>query len=199
MPRTSSIDSRHPAVGTAADTRISAIERRWRSALAAARGSTGGTDTLSVAMTRAVDDAPEQFGVLPWRIGAGGTPEILLITSRTRQRWIVPKGGLVKGCSPVQSAAQEAFEEAGVIGVSDSEPIGCYCHVKLLDDGSEEPCRVVLFSLRVEGMLADWPEKGQRQRQWHEAEAAVQAIDEPELARLVEVLRVKWMDCAGGR
>ncbi len=54
----------------------------------------------------------QQSGVIPYRI-IEGKVEILLITTRKRQGWVIPKGGLCKGMSPHDSAAKEAWEEAG--------------------------------------------------------------------------------------
>jgi 8-oxo-dGTP pyrophosphatase MutT (NUDIX family) len=42
--------------------------------------------------------------------------EILLITTRKKGRWSVPKGWPIKRSSPQQTAATEAYEEAGVRG-----------------------------------------------------------------------------------
>ena len=42
---------------------------------------------------------------------------LVLITSRKSERWIIPKGYVEKGLSPSESAAKEAYEEAGLIGV----------------------------------------------------------------------------------
>ena len=55
-----------------------------------------------------------QYGVLPYRFGQDTAVEILLVTTRGRRRWIVPKGWPIKGLRPAKSAAREAFEEAGV-------------------------------------------------------------------------------------
>ena len=55
------------------------------------------------------ENPQEQYGALPWRTNRFGEIEILLITSRQRGRWIVPKGWLVKGRSDFLSAALEAL------------------------------------------------------------------------------------------
>jgi 8-oxo-dGTP pyrophosphatase MutT (NUDIX family) len=57
-----------------------------------------------------------QFAVLPWRISEGGTRQIMLLTSRETRRWVIPKGWPMKGRKPAEAAAQEAYEEAGLIG-----------------------------------------------------------------------------------
>ena len=67
-----------------------------------------------------------QFGALCYRF-KNDQIEFLLITSRDTKRWILPKGWPENNMTPGQSAANEAFEEAGVKGKSDERPIGVYC------------------------------------------------------------------------
>lgn len=129
-----------------------------------------------------------QFGALPWRVGRKGKVEVLLVTSRRRGRWIIPKGWPIKGRTPAQTAAREAFEEAGVVEQTSTRPIGGYNYMKMQDDGSVEKCHVTLFGLQVRGTLVNWPERKQRKRCWRRLDAAVRMIDEPELARLVDAL-----------
>jgi len=66
-----------------------------------------------------------QFGALPWRIGARGTREVMLLTSRETHRWVIPKGWPMKGRKPAEVASQEAYEEAGLVGrVVGKRPLG---------------------------------------------------------------------------
>lgn len=160
------------------------------------------SSTNTIANRSRSDRERQQFGVLPWRVGRDGEIRILLITSRTRGRWIVPKGWLVKGRSPIQSAAQEAFEEAGIIGQIHSRPLGEYRYTKVEDGRSGERCRVTLFGFRVRGTLINWPEQHERQRRWYSLVDAARTIDEPELAHLVKALRpdveaFRWLDQVG--
>jgi 8-oxo-dGTP pyrophosphatase MutT (NUDIX family) len=53
--------------------------------------------------------------VIPYRI-RDGKIEVMLITSSTRKRWIIPKGMIEPDMTPQDSAAKEAWEEAGIIG-----------------------------------------------------------------------------------
>jgi len=54
-----------------------------------------------------------QSAALPYRYVTKDKIEVLLITSRTQQRWILPKGKIAFGMLPHRSAAREAMEEAG--------------------------------------------------------------------------------------
>ena len=150
-------------------------------------------------------DELQQVGVLPWRIRKNGEAKVLLITSRERGRWIVPKGWMVKGYPAFVAASREAFEEAGIVGDISSTPMTSYRYMKLLDDGSQVPCRVAVFGMNVRGTLSHWREKGQRQRRWFSLDAAADALDDVELAVFVRTLAVTAPDRlepfvgAGGR
>jgi uncharacterized protein len=128
----------------------------------------------------------KQVAALPYRYDDDGLLEVMLITSRGRQRWIPPKGNLIEGLAPHQVAAQEAFEEAGVVGKVSSKPLGHYAAIKIHDDGRKAALEVTLFPLRVDSRLTDWPEKGQRTVLWFEPEGAAKVVDEPKLARLIK-------------
>src|SRR3984885_648182 len=100
-----------------------------------------------------------QFAALPWRIGEGGRRQIMLLTSRETQRWIIPKGWPMKGRKPAEVASQEAYEEAGLVGhVVGKRPIGSFHYQKQLTN-KERLCQVLVFSYRVDRQLDDWPEK----------------------------------------
>src|SRR5947209_20158648 len=104
----------------------------------------------------------EQFAALPWRRTAAGEVEVLLITSRETRRWVIPKGWPIKGKSSAKSAAQEAFEEAGVTGKLEKQPVGAYAYDKRLKNGRLQRVRVTVFSLEVEAEAETWPEAAQR-------------------------------------
>lgn len=65
-----------------------------------------------------------QVAALPWRISKSGSLRIMLITSRSGRQWIILKGWPMAGKSEFGSAAQEALEEAGVIGKVASAALG---------------------------------------------------------------------------
>lgn len=104
-----------------------------------------------------------QYGAMPYSI-VEGRIAFLLITSRRTGRWIFPKGGLIEGLGPAGSAAQEAFEEAGVRGTVDLTPIGSYRTVKRRLRAT--PIDVQVFPLRVEEQFDEWPEMQERRRHW---------------------------------
>jgi 8-oxo-dGTP pyrophosphatase MutT (NUDIX family) len=126
-----------------------------------------------------------QYGVVPVRRRPDGGVEVLLITSRDTKRWVVPRGNPIPGKSPVESAAQEAFEEAGIVGAVDPDAIGLYSYEKRRRLRGPVPASVQLFRMSVAEERDDWPEKGQRERRWFAAEEAAAAVHEAELAELI--------------
>ncbi len=105
---------------------------------------------------------------------------MLLITSRSGRRWIIPKGVIDPGRTAGESAANEAFEEAGVRGQISNAPLGEYLYEKW--GGT---CRVNCFLLKVETVLDEWPERDARRREWMEVERAAELVIEKELKRLM--------------
>lgn len=127
-----------------------------------------------------------QVAALPVRTGPSGC-EVLLITSRTSARWIVPKGWPMKGRKDHEAAAQEAQEEAGIEGRIHKHPIGAYTYQKQL--GSRiEACRVMVYRLDVEFERETWLESGERIRRWFSIEQAATMVSEPRLARMIRAL-----------
>ncbi|PPQ28115.1 NUDIX hydrolase [Rhodopila globiformis] len=135
-------------------------------------------------MTKKFRDA-KQFAALPWCIGDGGLRQVMLLTSRETGRWVIPKGWPMKGRKPAEVASQEAYEEAGLVGhVIGKQPIGSYHYDKQLAKASVL-CEVRVFLFRVERLLDDWPEKGQRERQWFNAGEAAKLVHEGGLAEII--------------
>jgi 8-oxo-dGTP pyrophosphatase MutT (NUDIX family) len=70
----------------------------------------------------------QEVAAVCYRIRRGGI-EFLLVQTRSG-RWIFPKGGVERGLTPAQSAALEAFEEAGVHGRIEEIPFARYLRRK---------------------------------------------------------------------
>lgn len=83
----------------------------------------------------------------------------------------------------------EAYEEAGIVGhVVKSKAIGSYRYRKLLGSGIGTELRVRVFLVRVDQLLEDWPERGQRRLAWFDPMEATASVAEPELAKLIRRL-----------
>lgn len=120
----------------------------------------------------------QQSGVIPYRI-LDGEIEVMLITSSTGKRWVIPKGLIEPDMTPQDSAAKEAWEEAGLLGNVSPAIQGTYLYQK-----GGGIFRVQVFLLQVENVLEDWPEAGKRKRQWLSAAKAAKRVDEPELKQI---------------
>ncbi len=124
----------------------------------------------------------QQSGVIPYRV-KNGTVEVLLITTRDRQAWVIPKGGISNGMSPPESAAKEAWEEAGVIGQVNDHEIGTYKYRK-----KGNIYWVKIYLLPVETLIEDYPEASQRERQWLDVTKAIRQIKTSSLKRILKGL-----------
>lgn len=109
---------------------------------------------------------------------------VLLITSRRRKRWIVPKGWPHKDLSLAESAAREAYEEAGVLGPVQLEPVGTYIYDKEMD-GYAVPCHVFVYPLMVQQHALTWQEQGKRKLRWMPLAEAAELVDDDGLAELL--------------
>ncbi len=130
-----------------------------------------------------VADVSQQYAALPWRQAPG--LEILLITSRETRRWVIPKGWPMSGKSAAESAAQEAYEEAGIRGEMTAQAMGHYSYRKRLRGGGRKRFRVDVFAMEVTEVLDLWPEAHERARQWLSPQEALALVEEPELAALI--------------
>ncbi len=135
------------------------------------------------------DASSAQFAALPWRRMADGQVKVLLITSRETRRWVIPKGWPMKDRSPGEAAAQEAYEEAGVVGEAGVRPIGAYSYGKRLRDGTVQDVEVQVFPMEVLVERLAFPEQGQRDKLWVDPAEAAELVDEPGLQAIVRGFR----------
>lgn len=125
-----------------------------------------------------------QYAALPWR-RTRGEIEILLVTTQTTRRWIVPKGWPIPGLSPADCARHEAIEEAGVSGEVGSSSIGWFRYLKRRKNEELLPCKVEVFALEVSRQKRNWLEKHLREIRWCSIGEAVARVSEPGLRRLI--------------
>jgi 8-oxo-dGTP pyrophosphatase MutT (NUDIX family) len=127
-----------------------------------------------------------QYAALPIRHEAGGRLCVTLLTSRETRRWIIPKGWPIRGREPSEVAAQEAFEEAGLVGtIVSKHPSGRYHYEKQLFPNRGILCEVTVHLLLVERQLDDWPEKAEREMQWSDPSDTCNLVDEGALAEIL--------------
>ncbi len=111
-----------------------------------------------------------------------GELEILMITSRKKKRWVLPKGVREPDLSPWDSAAKEALEEAGIEGAVSSRSAGTYRY-----DKWGGTCRVDVFTMAVEKVHDSWLESF-RERQWVSLDEALSRVREAGLRRILRDL-----------
>ncbi|MEM6595080.1 MAG: NUDIX hydrolase [Pseudomonadota bacterium] len=138
-----------------------------------------------------------QFGALCYRIHNEAT-QVLLVTSRTKGRWIIPKGWPVEGATPAEAAATEAYEEAGVTGKTFNICLGLYSYTKIMAEGEVDlPCAVSVFPVKVKKVLRDYPEKAERKRKWFSTKKAAARVREPELRKILKHFDPSLLEPAG--
>jgi 8-oxo-dGTP pyrophosphatase MutT (NUDIX family) len=126
----------------------------------------------------------KQFAALPYRV-RNDDMEILLITTRKKGRWSVPKGWPIKHSAPHETAAVEAYEEAGVLGAVGTRQIGRF-RKRRLKKKQSMMCDVRIFPLEVKRQQNDWPEKRQRSRVWVGPRKAARLVKKAGLRRAIK-------------
>lgn len=124
-----------------------------------------------------------QSSVIPYRIHEGEL-QILVVRSSQNKHWVVPKGISDPGLTLQESAAKEAWEEAGVEGEVETLPLGSYRYEKW-----GATCTVHVYPMKVERVLpeAKW-EESHRGRKWLSPGQAMQRLKQQALIPLIEVL-----------
>lgn len=125
-----------------------------------------------------------QIAAIPIRrTGASGI-EVLLVTSRETQRWVIPKGWPWRKRADHEAAAGEAWEEAGVRGGVERKTVGTFVYDKRRG-AKVFKVKVDVFLLEVAEEASSWPEAHERRRQWFAAEEAARLVQEPGLQELL--------------
>ncbi len=125
-----------------------------------------------------------QFAALPYRHDPEAGLQFLLITSRETERWVIPKGNPIPRLTGRETAAREAYEEAGIEGIVGRSPIGRYGYEKKRRSGAVT-AEVVVYPLLVTRQHHSWPKRDQRTIRWFEPNRACLAVDEPDLKALI--------------
>jgi 8-oxo-dGTP pyrophosphatase MutT (NUDIX family) len=119
-----------------------------------------------------------QVGVFP--ITEDG--KVVLVTTRSSDYWIFPKGCTEKGRSDCSVARDEAYEEAGLTGVIQRD----YHEFKIHSHGTK---KLRLFPMKVKKLSKHFPECKERKRvvvSIHKAEKLLQKDLRTVLRQLVK-------------
>jgi 8-oxo-dGTP pyrophosphatase MutT (NUDIX family) len=125
------------------------------------------------------ENQPTQCAALPYRM-KGGLVEVLLVTPRGGEGWIIPKGKVEPKLSVPQSAALEAVEEGGVRGEIEQAPFDQYRH-----GGTDDGPLVAVYLMRVTKEMSSWRESHQRERRWATLDDVPRLVVDPGLARVM--------------
>jgi len=121
----------------------------------------------------------KQSGVIPYRF-KNGKLQILLITSRKNKKWVLPKGVVEPYMTPQESAAQEAYEEAGLFGKVLNDPVGEYEVIKW-----GGVCTVTIYPMQVEKEYKKWMESDFRKRKWMSSEKALEKCGNKKIREMI--------------
>jgi 8-oxo-dGTP pyrophosphatase MutT (NUDIX family) len=108
---------------------------------------------------------------------------LCMVTSSSGRRWVLPKGVIDPGHTPGQAALVEAWEEAGLVGVIEGDPVGSYVYEKL-----DREHHVLVYRMTVTEAREDWPERGLRERAWLTVAEALERIEEPGLRDILRLV-----------
>src|ERR1700748_3569351 len=102
-------------------------------------------------------------GALPFSITEKGEVRVLLVTTRGKRDWVIPKGWPIRKLTAGATPAREAYEEAGLLGaVVGEEPIGCYRYEKRSNSRKAAIHEVSVYLFAVKRQLRKWAEKAER-------------------------------------
>lgn len=118
-----------------------------------------------------------QIGVLPYVIKQGKL-QVLLVTSSSGNRWIMPKGHQEPGMTQHEVAMMEAVEEGGVLGTLRND-LRLRCQ---MSNGRF----LQLYAMKISKLLNSWPEEHLRLRRLVSLNQALKLIDDPEMIRIVK-------------
>ena len=116
-----------------------------------------------------------QSAAIPVRNG-----RVCMVTSRSGRRWVFPKGQIDPGHTPSETALLEAWEEAGLVGTLDPDPIGNYVYEKF-----DTLHHVLVFRMSVIEVHDVWPERDLREREWLTIAEAMERVEESGLRELL--------------
>lgn len=129
----------------------------------------------------------KRVGAIPLK-KVGTKINLLLVTSSTRGRWILPKGNLERGENHKDACLREAYEESGAWGrVLEHLPI----ETKITSQakGPIKSMRVVYYPLLLEELRATWPEEKKRRRRFVDLEEAEEFLDKKEFKEVINHIR----------
>ncbi len=94
----------------------------------------------------------------------------------------------MRGKSGQETAAIEAFEEAGIIGRVSPQPLGPYVMTRSNLDRRRD-YEAQFFPMLVTAQFADWKERHQRRLRWCSITEALALVSDIEMKKAIAALR----------
>ncbi len=123
-----------------------------------------------------------KWGVIPYRGIDSENLEFLIVTTKNGN-WGLPKGNLMKKLGAKETALQEAYEEAGIIGSVMDQKISAKIKGK----------QMAFYPMEVKNELAVWPESEWRQRKWIRSNEAKNYLNHGSLRSILEETSAKLL------
>lgn len=120
--------------------------------------------------------------------------EVMLITTRSSRRWIIPKGWPALHRKAHRTATNEAYEEAGVVGKVDPKLFASFRSYKGHSNGWKVRTKVLVYLIKVEKQEVSFPEVGQRDVSWLPIDEAIQKADESGLKAVLGNFKTKMAE-----
>ena len=115
--------------------------------------------------------------------------KIILITSRGQRRWLIPKGWLIKGKTPIETVITEVWEEAGITGNVTKKSVGIIKYKKYVPNAEALEISAEVYLMKVNKLYKSYPERLERKRKWFTIKEAIKKVDEPQLSKLLHELQ----------
>ncbi|MEI8180486.1 NUDIX hydrolase [Aestuariivirga sp.] len=126
-----------------------------------------------------------QIAALPVQFAVDGSLYLYLVTSRGGGRWIIPKGNPIPGIAAHEVAAQEAFEEAGLVGWVMPVCVGTF-EFDRARSIEKSGCLIDVYPMFVEKQVKKFNEQRQRRVLRCDLETALTKVTMQPLAALIE-------------
>ena len=139
---------------------------------------------------------PPQVAAVCYRI-RGASVEFLLVNTSSG-KWTFPKGRMEMAMTASESAAAEAWEEAGVCGAIEGESFGIYLDTKRSLGPSQEVSEIAIAAYLMEVHTAMVPQESGRNPSWFTPQEAKRRLSEARAAKYSEAIH-KIVDAATHR
>ena len=118
-----------------------------------------------------------------------GERGVLMVTTKSSHRWILPKGWPVMSLKAHRTAAIEAFEEAGVIGTAHETPFASFHSHKGGEAGLKLRTDLLVYLVDVQSTTDAFPDKSERDVRWLPVKEAIGICEDPGLIQVLQKLK----------